>query len=122
MTGNTSSVVGADVGVVRTAVAFTVLAGAVAMVLPFLNALVVALAAISIAGAVRSGVPSPAADPPRGPWVRWLAAGSLAAGAVLFVGLPSPWSVGRGLVLGAALLPLVALDGRRGTCLLGDGR
>jgi hypothetical protein len=98
-------------GLVRTAVAFTVLAGAVAVVLPFLNALVVALTAICIAGAARPGDPNPDTAPPRRRWGWWGAGASVAFGALLFAILPAPWSLGRGLVLGASLLPLAAVVG-----------
>jgi hypothetical protein len=93
-----------ELGVVRLAVAFTLLAGAVAVVLPFLNALVVALAAIALAGTARSG--RSRSGRVRGPLARWGAGISVAAGGFLFVALPAPWSLVRGLVLGAALLPL----------------
>jgi hypothetical protein len=99
-----------EFGLVRTAVAFTLLAGAVAVALPFLNALVVALAAIAIAGAARSRWSRRDARPRRDRWLRWIAAASVVVGGVLFVALPVPWSVGRGLVLGVALLPAAAID------------
>jgi hypothetical protein len=110
MTSEASTGRWGEFGVVRTAVAFTVLAGAVAVVLPFLNALVVALAAIALAGTVRSGPPGPKVDPGRRRLLRWSAGASVAAGVLLFVTLPAPWSAGRGLALGAALLPLAAAD------------
>jgi hypothetical protein len=108
MTGSTESTRWTEFGLVRTGVAFTMLAGAVAVVLPFLNALVVALAAISLAGAVRPGATGRAATAHRVRILRWFAGASVVAGAVVFVALPAPWSDGRGLALGAALLPLLA--------------
>jgi hypothetical protein len=112
MNGRTIESRWAEFGLVRTAVAFTLLAGAVAVVLPFLNALVVALTAICIAGAARPGVPAPATGPPRRRLAGWASGASLASGALAFALLPAPWSIGRGLVLGASLLPMVVVAGK----------
>jgi hypothetical protein len=111
MNGRTIESRWAEFGLVRTAVAFTLLAGAVAVVLPFLNALVVALTAICIAGAARPGVPAPASGS-RGRLAGWASGASLTSGALAFALLPAPWSIGRGLVLGASLLPLAVVVGR----------
>jgi hypothetical protein len=111
MNGRTPESRWAEFGLVRTAVVFTLLAGAVAVVLPFLNALVVALTAICIAGAARPGVPAPASGPRRR-LAGWASGASLTSGALAFALLPAPWSIGRGLVLGASLLPLAAVVGR----------
>ncbi len=109
----------AEFEVVRPAVAFTVLAGALAVLLPFLNALVAALAAIAVAGAVRPG-PRPPDGPGRRRAARWSTGAIVAAGAVLFVTLPAPWSIGRGVVLAVATLPLVLVA--RGPSAGGPGR
>jgi hypothetical protein len=111
MTGTATSVRTTEFGLVRTGVAFAVLAGAIAVVLPFLNALVVALAAISLAGAMRPGPSRPTANVGRVGVRRWFIGASVVAGVVLFVALPPPWSEGRGIVLGAALVPLIAAAG-----------
>jgi len=99
-----------DLGLVRTAVAFTLLAGLIAVALPFLNALVVALATIALAGATRTGATGRADVPLRHRVLRWAAGAAVVVGAVLFVVLPTPWSVGRGLFLAASLVPLAAID------------
>ena len=102
-----------EFGLVRSAVAFTLLAGAVAVVVPFLSALVVALAAISLAGTARPGSLRLAPARVRRALEGCVVVTSVAIGGLLFVVLPVPWSIGRGLVLGASLLPLAALA--RGT-------
>ncbi len=101
-----------DLGLVRTSIAFTLLAAALAIALPFLNALVVALAAISLAGSARPGSLRWATASLRLRLLEVAAGASFAVGGLLFVALPTPWSSVRGLALGASLLPLAAVAGR----------
>lgn len=101
-----------DLGLVRTSVAFTLLAAALAIALPFLNALVVALAAISLAGSARPGSLRWSTASVRLRLLEVAAGASFVGGGLLFVTLPLPWSSVRGLVLGASLLPLAAVAGR----------
>jgi hypothetical protein len=111
MTAAVASVRWTEFGLVRTGVVFTILAGTVAVVLPFLNALVVALAAITLAGAVRPGPSRPAAKVQHVRLLQWFAGVSVVVGAALFVTLPAPWFAGRGIVLGVSLIPLLAAIG-----------
>ncbi len=94
----------------RVAVGFGVLSGAAALVLPFLDSLTLALAAIALAAWVWRRSPRPLGVRHR-PWLR--AAGGWACAALgfgAFWGLSAPLSSIRGLVLGLSLVPLWWLD------------
>jgi hypothetical protein len=99
-----------DFSAVPVAVGLALIAGALAMEAPFLNSLVLALAALALAGAFveRRGRYLPG-DPRRAvPRIAAVAG----AGLVAFFLLPPPVAVGRGLVLALSLLPLWLADGR----------
>jgi hypothetical protein len=101
-----------DVDTFRAAVGFSVLSGALALALPFLTSLCVALVAIAVAAWVWERPPSmlrPATGTRRALGVAW---GLAVAGAAAFALLPTPWSEGRGLALGLGLVPLWWVDRR----------
>ncbi|HTZ61364.1 MAG TPA: hypothetical protein VMC82_01795 [Thermoplasmata archaeon] len=89
----------------RTALALGLVVGALAILLPYLDSLVVALVALAIAGWASRHRPGAAAPAPLGvgTMVAWLSVG---AGAVAFALAPSPWTPVRALGLAASLLPL----------------
>lgn len=92
------------------AVGLAIIAGGLAVAAPYLNALTVALTALAIAGwASGFAGAKGAAFAEVGP-AAILGLSCTALGALAFVFLPSPFSVGRGLVLAGALLPLWYLD------------
>jgi hypothetical protein len=99
-----------DLDTFRVAIGFALLSGALAIVLPFLGSLTVALAAIAVAGWAWGRPRRRAAV---GPGTRmeiglgWCAA---TAGAVAFALLPPPWAVGRGLALALGMIPLWWFD------------
>jgi hypothetical protein len=89
------------------------IAGGLALVVPFLDSLVAALAALAVAGWVvdhRHGRTGAAA---RGPLAGGLPWSALAVGVSAFFLLPSPWGTGRGLILALSLLPLWLAERRR---------
>ncbi len=103
------------------AVGFGVLSGAAAVVLPFLDSLTLALAAIALAAWVGR-------RPPRAPGARRrpgfrATCGGVCAGVgfVAFWGLSGPWSSVRGLALGLSLVPLWWLHRRSSTAGHGEG-
>ncbi|HTW77562.1 MAG TPA: hypothetical protein VMG14_07375 [Thermoplasmata archaeon] len=92
------------------AVGFAVLAGALAVLLPFLDSLTVTLAALAAAAWAwrrRRSVPTDALRPTALEWLGW---GCVGLGAGAFVLCPPPWSVARGFLLGASLVPLWWVD------------
>ena len=94
----------------RVAVGFGVLSGAAALVLPFLDSLTLALAAIALAAWVWRRSPRPLGGrhrPGLSAAVGWACA---ATGFGVFWGLPAPLSSIRGLLLGLSLVPLWWLD------------
>jgi len=101
-----------DLDTFPVAVTFAIVAGGLALALPFLNSLAAALAALAAAGyAARRGRTA------RAPWPRPSAAvvvgwASGLAGGLSFLLLPDPWSTARGLALGLSLVPLVRADRR----------
>jgi hypothetical protein len=95
----------------RTAVAFAVISGALALIIPWLGSLTAALAALAIASWVRQHpIPASPRVTDRAGAVVAVACGAVGTTAFLF--LPSPWSIARALLLGLSLLPLWRLDRR----------
>jgi hypothetical protein len=94
----------------RVAVAFALLSGVLAIMLPFLGSLTVALAAIAVAGWVWERPRRRAAVGPESRVELGLGWCAASAGAIAFVLLPPPWAVGRGLVLAVGMLPLWWFD------------
>jgi hypothetical protein len=98
----------------RAAIGLGLVVGVVALVLPFLNSLSAATAAIAFAMGVRGRNGSAPADSDPSRATAWVVGTSLLGGVAAFVALPLPWSTARGLVLGASFLPWLFLD-RRGS-------
>ena len=94
------------------AVGLSLIAGGLALAAPFLNSLVLALAALAVAGWVvdrRAGARGRGGGWRPGVLFGWTMAG---LGAVAFFALPAPVASVRGLLLACSLLPLWANDRR----------
>lgn len=92
----------------RTAVVLGWVSAALALALPFLTSLVVALAGLAgagwVSGRARGNFPARSGARAVGGWL------SVAGGIVGFVVLSAPWSAARGLCLAVAFLPLWIFD------------
>jgi hypothetical protein len=87
------------------AIGFALLAGLLALGLPSLDSLCLALASLAGAGWAMQRNRYPGRRS-LGAGRGAIAAATVAAGAGFFLVAPGPWAIGRGLVLAASLLPL----------------
>lgn len=98
----------------RVAVALAIIAGALGIVAPYLDALAAALAALAAAGWAAGRARDRAGGPARAGAGRFAGGVCVLLGAAGFFLLPPPLAVARGLLLGLSWLPLWWLERRSG--------